>query len=449
MIEELESEAIEQKLVKTRNKDRRKRLKHVILSCLVHKGHPIHYTRSNQTGFYKPAVDLLVELGLVENHIAEPDPDGKVPSYFDQYEKILERFKGIPKPKAKRTTIIVRKKVGIKKVTLKRSDIKNQKKLRSLEKFMGDYNDLLNDYKIIHPHIEEKMPMRYHRVMNGGNFRAKQGWRLYSRHPAFLAKNAKDLALGGKPRDFIEVEFEIGGKKTITKTVRCDYRSLHTNILYLHQKGESYRRDWIMEYDAGGGQIESDWVSSSDPYRMFHDQDEFHIPDDKRRGLRKMAAMMVLGSGTPLQTFRKFIEDQHAKKIREFDEELIGDYEYELYREFESIKADLGDNWEDEMKLTLKEFKDHHKDVLDLYKLSARLPLTLQYIDSFLLTNVFRRLMELKKPCWGWHDEILVPYFSKTKKEAKEELEAICAEEFMKLVGSKPLAELDKFLKVK
>jgi hypothetical protein len=447
IIVEIEQKAYTDGLIERRTRSRRVQLKNVVLSCIVHRSPKIYYTRGNAKGSYKDLIDMLEAMGLLTSHSAPADRNGKVGSYFEGYQSLVKRFKGLPAPKAYRTTIIVRKKIGDDKITLKHSEIKNQSKLKQLESEMASYNDLLDKHPVIHPFVDEKMPMRFFRVFNGGSFRANQGGRYYSRHPAFWTKNSIAMPEGGKPRDYIEVEYtDSNGNKDSAKTVSYDFTALHLNLLYLHSTGKTYSHRWIYENPVYDGGFES---TSTDPYSIAEDSCEIEMLTKDDRGIMKMVSMCVLGSGSPLATLKEIVINQHNKKYREYEEEAMWDEYYAAYAEFGSMLITLGDNWEKKCKEAVDDYKEHHKAVLSRYRLNKKLPLVLQHIDSILMTNIIKRLTAMKVPCYPWHDEVLIPYLNRTKAEALELLTTVCEEEFSKLIGGKVLGELDKFLKKK
>lgn len=442
LIVSLENEGIEKGVIKRRSKNRRTRLRDIIRNCVIYPKDKIHYTRKNDGYSYKDEVDFLENMKLVFNFIEKDEIGNQNCSFLQPYDQLIERFSAIAKPVPRFVCVVVKKK-GDNTIALKAENIPNQPAVRLIEKKIEKYNELLSKYILIHPRLEDRYPIRYKRIFNGGSLAAKQGGRYYTRHPAQWVENRIDAELKGKPRDFIKIANVAEKNQTksskVYQTVSFDFTALHFNLIHLHSTGRLYSKEW------------SDGLSN-DPYRINDDL------SSKYRSLVKFANMAVLGSKNPKNTLISILEKDHLSKAKTFVLENQAYKEMVLEREAEwnfdyyggppeltSALMELSGT--DNIDKVVDDYKAFHESVLGCYRLNSKLPLTLQYIDSNLATNIIERYVEEKTPVWIWHDQFLVPYSKMSKSQAIDKLAEVCNEELMKLVGSNALSELDKFIK--
>jgi hypothetical protein len=420
LVNKLEKEAKVKKFItKKLTSDKKNHLKSLIKNCIHFEGKGINYTRGKQgKDTYVSSVELLHKLGLLDHNIANNEAVSSSYSFIYNYDVLLVSCSKVPPVKPLISTIKVKKSKDIngKKVEIKRADIPNPSKLRQLEKQMKDYNDLLEKYQINHPNVDVVKPMSYYRVFNGGSFRAEQGGRYYSKHPAHTISNKKD-SNGDKPRQLITVIHTETQKQY--QLVQYDYTAQHLNFLYLNSTGNIFSNEW------SSGR-------SLDPYNLYEDTSPI------QRKLTKLINMATLGSLKPKSVITECLKKEQRGSFCSDDSEYI---------EAMSVLDELGDNADETITKTIKDYNDLHNDILKQYNLGKEMPLALQYIDSCLATNIIQRFTNIDLPVWGWHDEFLIPCKDLTKDEANTLLTNICNEELLNLRGSKVLNRLNKLRK--
>jgi len=453
IIDHLEEAALTAKLIKQRFRNtRRQSMMSVLKSCMYFNGAKIKHYRDKSKCDYWRDIDVLEGLGLLVLTKASSGYGGSV-SYFTEYEPLLELLEGVSMPVPKPLSVSLtqtttdKNKVeptqqnrGIKNVVIYKAPKKKvfitPKQIRideseailfkKLLAATDKYNNFLIDYSVRHPDIEMITPVQYQRKFIGRKLSDCGGGRYYTSHP-FANTSNRNIIDGKTPRERIWIRTKYKSGAIEYPSISYDFTALHTSLLYLHKTGELY----------SNGRL-------SDPYELYPNQTA------KQRSLVKSVALIILGSRNPAEAHFNKLLDSHNKDIQRHEVSLNLAEEWgQDYFPSDTKLQKLGDEPLQKIQTVVDDYKQFHDPVFKCYKFDRTVPATLQWIDSFLITRILHRLMDMDTVGFPFHDEIVAVNFNEERTFTADNLKELCLEELYKLKDSDTLNLLNKHLKKK